>query len=73
MFGTITFGVRMFFLGFVIGALVAPRSGRETRRLLRDRLNQLMDALTEILALPEEPVALPERGARAGAGAAQSR
>ena len=73
MLGIITFGVRMFFLGFVIGALVAPRSGRDARRILRERFSQFMDALTEILALPEESIALPERGTRAGAGAAQSR
>lgn len=72
MFGTIRFGVRAFFLGVVIGLLVAPRPGRETRRMLKDRLTQLMDALAEILALPEEPVALPERSRRSRATAAQS-
>ncbi len=71
MFGTIGVGVRAFLVGLVIGLLVAPRPGCEARRRLRDRFGQFMDALTEILALPEEPVALPDRGARVGAGAAQ--
>ncbi len=71
MFGIIPFGVRAFFIDLVVGLLVALRPGRETRRLLRDRLVQFMDVPTEVLALPEEPVTLPDRGARVGAGAAQ--
>lgn len=72
VFGTIRFGVRAFFIGVVIGLLVAPRPGRETRRMLQERFAQLMDALTEILALPEEPIALPDRSRRTRSGAPQS-
>ena len=69
MFGTIRLGVRAFIVGFVVGLLVAPRAGWQTRRLLRDRYTQFMDALTEVLALAEDPVTPPDRGARAGASA----
>jgi predicted lipid-binding transport protein (Tim44 family) len=71
MFGALRFGIRAFFLGLVLGLLIAPRPGSETRRLLRDRFVQIIDALTEILALPEEPMALPERGQRIGVRGAQ--
>lgn len=71
MFGALRFGIRAFFLGLVLGLLIAPRPGSETRRLLRDRFVQFIDALTEILALPEEPIALPERDQRIGVRAAQ--
>jgi hypothetical protein len=69
--GALRFGIRAFFLGLIVGLLIASRPGAETRRLMRDRFAQFMDALAEILALPEEPVVLPERGERIGAGAAQ--
>jgi hypothetical protein len=50
MFSRVKIAIRFFFVGLVVGVLLAPRSGRATRRLLRtraDRLfNELMDAAT---------------------------
>lgn len=50
MFSRVKIAIRFFFVGLVVGILLAPRSGRATRRLLRtraDRLfNELMDAAT---------------------------
>jgi hypothetical protein len=36
--------LRTFVLGAIAGLLVAPRSGRETRDMLRERWNSLMDS-----------------------------
>ena len=36
--------VRAFFLGAIAGLLIAPRSGRETREMLSDRWNALLDS-----------------------------
>jgi hypothetical protein len=50
MFSRVKTAIRFFFVGLAVGVLLAPRSGRATRRLLRvraDRLfNELLDAAT---------------------------
>ena len=50
MFSRVKIAIRFFFVGLVVGVLLAPRSGRATRRLLRvraDRMfNELLDAAT---------------------------
>jgi gas vesicle protein len=50
MFSRVKIAIRFFFVGLVVGVLLAPRSGRATRHLLRtraDRLfNDLLDAAT---------------------------
>jgi len=48
MFSRVRIAIRFFFGGLAVGVLLAPRSGVETRRLLRQRadrvLNELLDA-----------------------------
>jgi hypothetical protein len=60
MFSRVKIAIRFFFVGLVVGVLLAPRSGKATRRLLRvraDRLfNELLDAAT-LGAYETEPVA----------------
>ena len=50
MFSRVRIAIRFFFLGLAVGVLLAPRSGEETRRLVRERadrlLNDLLDAAT---------------------------
>lgn len=43
--------------GFVLGILVAPRSGRASRRLLMERLNEFFDAGTRQLEELEDELA----------------
>ncbi len=63
MFSRVKIAIRFFFVGLVVGVLLAPRSGRATRRLLRvraDRLfNELLDAAT-LGAYETEPVPVDE-------------
>jgi gas vesicle protein len=50
MFSRVRVAIRFFFLGLAVGVLLAPRSGQETRRMVRERadrlLNDLLDAAT---------------------------
>ena len=50
MFSRVRIAIRFFFMGLAVGVLLAPRSGEETRRMLRERadrlLNDLLDAAT---------------------------
>jgi gas vesicle protein len=50
MFSRVRVAIRFFFVGLAVGVLLAPRSGAQTRRLLRQRadrfLNDLLDATT---------------------------
>jgi hypothetical protein len=50
MFSRVRIAIRFFFVGLAVGVLLAPRSGKETRQLVRERadrlLNDLLDAAT---------------------------
>ena len=50
MFSRVRIAIRFFFVGLAVGVLLAPRSGKETRRMVRERadrlLNDLLDAAT---------------------------
>ena len=52
MFGLINATLRAFVIGVVVGALIAPRPGPETRRMLNERFSALINQLLEIAALP---------------------
>ena len=44
--------LRFFVVGFVLGTLFAPRSGVETRQMLREKFNVIANQILEIAALP---------------------
>ena len=50
MFSRVRIAIRFFFMGLAVGMLLAPRSGAETRRMVRERadriLNDVLDAAT---------------------------
>ena len=50
MFSRVRIAIRFFFVGLAVGVLLAPRSGEETRRLVRERadriLSDVLDAAT---------------------------
>lgn len=80
MFSRVRIAIRFFFLGLAVGVLLAPRSGQETRRLVRERadrlLNDLLDAATlgafDSGAGADEEVA-SGNGRRSGNGRSRSR
>ena len=50
MFSRVRIAIRFFFVGLAVGILLAPRSGEETRALVRQKadrlLNDVLDAAT---------------------------
>lgn len=50
MFSRVKIAIRFFFMGLAVGILLAPRSGEETRRMVREKadrlLNDVLDAAT---------------------------
>lgn len=50
MFSRVRIAIRFFFVGLAVGMLLAPRSGEQTRRLVREKadrlLNDILDAAT---------------------------
>ena len=51
MFSRVKIAIRFFFVGLVVGVLLAPRSGRATRRLLRTRADRLFNELLHAATL----------------------
>jgi hypothetical protein len=81
MFSRVRIAIRFFFVGLAVGVLLAPRSGEETRRLVRakaDRLlNDVLDAATlgtydagtdQIQPAEEADAPAPARKTRARSG-----
>ncbi len=52
MFALVRVALRFFVIGFVAGALFAPRAGAETRAMLREKLTTIANQLLELAALP---------------------
>lgn len=50
MFSRVKIAIRFFFVGLAVGVLLAPRKGEETRRLVREKadrlINDVLDAAT---------------------------
>ncbi len=85
MFSRVRIAIRFFFVGLAVGVLLAPRSGEETRRLVRakaDRLlNDVLDAATlgtydagtgQILPDDEATAPAPARRTRARSSTSSS-
>jgi hypothetical protein len=52
MFALLRTSLRFFVIGFVAGTLFAPRSGAETRQMLREKFTIVANQILEIAALP---------------------
>jgi hypothetical protein len=77
MFSRVRIAIRFFFLGLAVGVLLAPRSGKETRAMVRERadrlLNDLLDAAT-LGAFEPGPAPLEDEPTRTtGNGSGNSR
>ena len=63
MFGLINASLRAFVVGVAVGALIAPRPGAETRRMLNEKFSAMLNQILEIAALPPvEPTQAPTNG-----------
>jgi gas vesicle protein len=75
MFNRVRIAIRFFFVGLAVGVLLAPRSGIETRRLLRKRADQWLNDLLDAASLGNRPAAkadIGESSTRGTAGAART-
>jgi hypothetical protein len=52
MFTLLRTSLRFFVIGFIAGTLFAPRSGEETRRMLREKFTIVANQILEVAALP---------------------
>jgi len=64
MFSRVRVAIRFFFVGLAVGVLLAPRAGIETRRLLRQRADRLVNDLLEAASMSGLP-----SGSKTGAAA----
>ncbi|HET8777705.1 MAG TPA: YtxH domain-containing protein [Candidatus Limnocylindria bacterium] len=73
MFSRVRIAIRFFFVGLAVGVLLAPRSGEETRRLVREKADRLLNDVLDAATLgtyesgSAEATAPPKR-ARSGNG-----
>jgi len=79
MFSRVRIAIRFFFVGLTVGVLLAPRSGKETRRMVRERADQLLNDLLDAASLsaldispPSEELAENGNGGNGGNGASPS-
>ena len=64
MFALLRTSIRFFVVGFVVGSLFAPRSGAETRQMLREKFTVMVNQILELAALPPiEPRVAVKNGA----------
>lgn len=78
MFSRVRIAIRFFFVGLAVGVLLAPRSGEETRRLVREKADRLFNDILDAATLgtyesgsvePDESAPAPKRATRSGNGA----
>ena len=51
MFSRVRIAIRFFFVGLAVGVLLAPRSGEETRRMLREKADNLLNDVLDAASL----------------------
>lgn len=73
MFGLVRTAVRFFFIGFGVGVLLAPRAGAETRGLIREKLNGIVNSVLEVADLPPADGTAGEAASQQTRGRARGR
>jgi gas vesicle protein len=63
MFNRVRIAIRFFFVGLAVGVLLAPRSGIETRRMLRQRADRFLNDLLEAASVGASQAGLKTDGA----------
>ena len=80
MFSRVRIAIRFFFVGLAVGVLLAPRSGEETRRLVREKADRLLNDILDAATLgtyesgagsiePDDEAEAPRRATRPAGGA----
>lgn len=69
MFSRVRIAIRFFFVGLAVGILLAPRSGEQTRRMLREKADGLLNNILDVASLGEGAVEEAPKPSRGGNGA----
>jgi hypothetical protein len=51
MFSRVRIAIRFFFVGLAVGVLLAPRSGEQTRRMLREKADRILNDVLDAASL----------------------
>ena len=73
MFSRVRIAIRFFFVGLAVGILLAPRSGVQTRRMLREKADGLLNSILDAASMGEGDVEDVPKAARSngsGSGSA---
>ncbi len=83
MFSRVRIAIRFFFVGLAVGVLLAPRKGEETRRLVREKADRLINDVLDAATLgtvntdgaiePDEEASAPARRTTRSGNGARSR
>lgn len=73
MFSRVRIAIRFFFVGLAVGVLLAPRSGEQTRRMLREKADGLLNSILDAASLGEGAAETPEPARSRGANGASTR
>lgn len=73
MISRVRIAIRFFFVGLAVGVLLAPRSGVETRRRLRQRADRFLNDVLDAATLGVYQSSSEADGGRNASGAAASR
>ena len=73
MFSRVRIAIRFFFVGLAVGVLLAPRSGEETRRLVREKADRILNDVLDAATLgTSQPVSVGGSSTDDDAGAVKS-
>jgi hypothetical protein len=51
MFSRVRIAIRFFFVGLAVGILLAPRKGEDTRRMLREKADRILNDVLDAASL----------------------
>ena len=71
MFSRVRIAIRFFFVGLAVGILLAPRSGEQTRQMLRAKADELLNNILDAASMgaqPEPAAIAPTRSTRSRSG-----
>jgi gas vesicle protein len=73
MFSRVRIAIRFFFVGLAVGILLAPRSGEQTRRMVREKADRLLNDILDAASMgtdadKADADAPPKRSSRSGNG-----
>ncbi len=73
MFSRVRIAIRFFFVGLAVGILLAPRSGEQTRQMLRAKADELLNNILDAASMGVQAEPQPEPATAESAPARSTR